>query len=180
MIRRDITTLRTLLVNKPSDKSRLSIVSHFIQAGLFVAMTLYLLYIAISSFFIVSMPVSGSLFFLSCVLILCFLSLLYIDHYLRFHHATETISIQGGSLVIEYQGSLLRKKKVIPLSSIRRVKAFSNYNGEELIILDKLKVVYGHGRRYRFGANLSERRRTMLAKQITEIANKHTAIICSK
>lgn len=78
-----------------------------------------------------------------------FLSLWAIDICMRWRRAVETISVQGKNLVIECQGGIFRRKKIIPLSTIRRVSIprwFYVYD-----VPETLRVYYSGWRFYDFG-----------------------------
>ena len=76
-------------------------------------------------------------------------------------------------LVIDCKGSILRRHKEIPLSTIRKVKQ----SGDIEIIRgvdapDRLKVIYSGIRRYRFGMCLGPAKRNALATKIMALAEE--------
>ena len=79
--------------------------------------------------------------------------------------------MDNGVLVIDCEGSILRRHKRIPLSQIRKVK---QYGGIEIIrgadAPDRLKVIYSGIRRYRFGICMNYYERDTLAKIIMDLA----------
>ena len=78
-----------------------------------------------------------------------YLSLWAIDICMRWRRAVETISVQGKNLVIECQGGIFRRKKIIPLSTIRRVGIRRWFYVYE--VPETLRVYYSGWRFYDFG-----------------------------
>lgn len=106
-------------------------------------------------------------------LFLAYMGLIHIDNHLRWNRAEETIWVKDGMLVIDCQGSILRKHKEISLSRIRKIKKF-----DRLEILrgtyspDRLRIYYSIRRRYRFGICMNPKQRDELAQKIMDLVEQ--------
>ena len=103
-----------------------------------------------------------------------YLALMCIDNYRRWNRGMETVWVDNGVLVIDCEGSILRRHKEIPLSSIRKVKQYDNIEFLRSEYApdtpDRLKVFYSGIRRYRFGMCMNTSERDTLAKIIMALA----------
>lgn len=103
-----------------------------------------------------------------------FIGLIYLDNYLRWNHATETISVQHETLVIDCHGCIFPRRKEIPLSTIKCVEPD---NGHVLWLWsslpDTLCVVYSNSHRYRFGICMTDTNRDALSKKITDLTKRY-------
>lgn len=115
---------------------------------------------------------SLDLFFLVVgALITLYMALMCIDNHRRWNHSVETVWVDDGVLVIDCEGSILRRHKEIPLSKIRKVKQYSDIGiiwGVDAP--DRLNVIYSGIRRYRFGMCMNSYERDTLAKIIMALA----------
>lgn len=115
----------------------------------------------------------GTFFCPAWALIALYVVLLIIDNFLRWSRGVESVKVDNGMLVIDCKGSILRRLKEIPLSTIRKVKQ----SGDIEIIRgvdapDRLKVIYSGIRRYRFGMCLGPAKRNALATKIMALAEE--------
>ena len=100
-----------------------------------------------------------------------YLALMCIDNRRRWNRGVETVWVDDGVLVIDCEGSILRRHKEIPLSSIRKVKQYDNIEILRSVDApDRLKVIYSRIRRYRFGMCMNPSERDTLAKIIMALA----------
>ena len=99
---------------------------------------------------------------------LCFVAaaVLYIDTYMKWHCAEETVSVQHEMLVIK---CLFGRRKEIPLSAIRKVETYYDSSGHRP---ETLRVVYSNTA-YRFGLCLSDVHRDALGREIMELAQRY-------
>ena len=101
------------------------------------------------------------------------------DDYLRWTRAVETVSVQKEILVIECRGGIIRRRKEIPLSTIRKVELFDgshwwhSIGPTAVVIPERLIVVYSDSHRYRFGICLTEQERNELARKIMYWAQQY-------
>ena len=116
----------------------------------------------------------GTFFCAAWALITLYVVLVIIDNFLRWTRGVERVKVDNGMLVIDCKGSILRRHKRIPLSSICEVK---QYGDIEIIrgvyAPDRLKVFYYSDiRRYRFGMCLGPAKRNALATKIMALAEE--------
>lgn len=71
---------------------------------------------------------------------LCFVinAAVYIDMYMKWHCAEETVSVQHEMLVIERRKCLFGRRKEIPLSAIKNVETYDDGSGSYECHYDKL------------------------------------------
>ena len=102
---------------------------------------------------------------------LCFIigAAVYIDMYMKWHCAVETVSVQHEMLVIERRKCLFGRRKEIPLSAIRKVETYCDSSGHRP---ETLRVVYSNTA-YRFGICLSDARRDALGRKVMELAQRY-------
>lgn len=105
---------------------------------------------------------------LSLVALFTIIAIMRLDNYLRWYRGIETVSVQHEILVIECKGSVFRRKKEIPLSTIRRVETYDG-KGD---VPDTLCVVYSNST-YRFGIGLDDQKRDELARKITILKDQY-------
>ena len=104
-------------------------------------------------------------------LVMIYMALMCIDNRRRWNRGVETVWVDDGVLVIDCEGSILRRHKEIPLSSIRKVKQYDNIEILRSVDApDRLKVIYSRIRRYRFGMCMNPSERDTLAKIIMALA----------
>lgn len=104
-------------------------------------------------------------------LVLAFLGfyilLLSVDIFLRWNYVVETMSVQDGKLVIECKGSILFRRKEIPLASIRHfgTPAIHMYETPETLC-----VFYARHRHYSLGIHMQYKEIEALEKRIMQLA----------
>ena len=102
---------------------------------------------------------------------LCFVigAVVYIDSYMKWHCAEETVSVQHEMLVVERRKCLFGRRKEIPLSAIKKVETYDDDSGQRSATL---RVVYSNTS-YRFGLCLSDADRQALGRKIMELAGRY-------
>lgn len=137
--------------------------------GVFQRIVLFLLLIGMSVYSFITLPSDRNAlgYIALAVAILPIFSCLFsLDIYLRWERARETVSVQYETLVIECSGCIFRRRrKEIPLSTIRRVESWESGNYPET-----LRVVYSDSHTYRFGICMAPDDRDKLADTIDELA----------
>lgn len=101
---------------------------------------------------------------------LCFVvgATVYIDLYMKWHCAEETVSVQHEMLVVERRKCLFGRRKEIPLSAIKKVETYDGVGQRSAT----LRVVYSNTS-YRFGLCLSDADRQALGRKIMELAGRY-------
>ena len=103
-----------------------------------------------------------------------FVALMYLDLYLRWHRAVETVSVQHEMLVIEYHKCIFKRRKEIPLSAIRKVETYTGHGGWYWgTAPETLSVTYSNSIKYNFGICMSDSRRDDLARKIMDLAQRY-------
>jgi len=107
---------------------------------------------------------------------LAFLSLTIVlynmEIYLLNKRATETISVQHETLVLDYHNLIFRHRKEIPLSSITGVE-FLDYENRDVWHPYTLRVVHSGRQSYRIGISMTQQDSKTLAGIITELAEQY-------
>lgn len=141
----------------------------WLRGGVFDMIVWTLMLIGASVYGFITLPPDGNglgYFFLAVTLLPIFSLLSCLDVYLRWERARETVSVQYETLVIECSGCIFRRRrKEIPLSTIRRVESWESGNYPET-----LRVVYSDSHTYRFGICMAPDYRDKLADTIDELA----------
>lgn len=107
-------------------------------------------------------------------LVCYFFALVYLDLYMRWHCASETISIQHEMLVVEYKKSIFKHRKQIPLSAIKDVELYNGVNGWIWgTAPETLRVVYSNSLGYNIGLCMSDDESSALAQRIKDLARKY-------
>lgn len=160
--------METLAINKSAEESLFIKILEILGGLVNVALTVFLIWVSIHVIRTDAAPLGVKVEMVALSILLFYCCIFYYDNYMRSFHAVETIGIHDGMLVIECTNSLLRGRKSIPLTSIRRVEKYRGSTAH-LTIPDTLRVRYGR-RRYRFGINMTDVQRTTLANTIMELA----------
>jgi len=136
--------------------------------GVFKRIVLFLFLIGMSVHSFITLPSDRNAlgYIVLAVAILPMFSCLFsLDIYLRWERARETVSVQYETLIIECSGCIFRRRrKEIPLSTIRRVESCESGYPE------RLRVVYSGTHSYCFGICMAPEERDKLADTITELA----------
>ena len=164
--------METLAVNKSASMTKFDKLIDLFCGLMIVGSTGLTANLTVKIFFFEGGDLVAGLFSLAATLFCGYMTLFFFDNYMRCNYAVETISVQDGDLVIECTKSLLRKFKRIPLSSIHSVEMYDGTYSFKISFPDKLRVRYGDGRRYRFGIDMTDKKRKALAKKIMDIAGK--------
>lgn len=165
-----------LATNKATKRSNFENITDYIDAGFCIIATLLVLvgsWVAytMSTSFLFGM-ISGLLLFV-LGLIFIYMALMCIDNHRRWNRCEETVWVDDGVLVIDCEGSILRRHKKIPLSKIRKVKQYSDIEILQRVYApDRLKVIYSGIRRYRFGMCMNSYERDTLAKIIMALVEE--------
>ena len=136
---------------------------------------LFLIYLSLYSFFTSETNYTGVILILLAVVALsAFVGLSYLDIYLRWERGKETVYVQQETLVIERNGCIFRRRKEIPLSTIRKVELYDGWTGWSWATYpETLRVVYSGFHRYRFGICMTPDDQDKLADIITELAKQY-------
>ena len=164
--------METLAVNKSASRPLIDKISDLFSGLVLVACVAMTAYISIKVFFFEGGDPLAGMITLAATLFCGYMSLFSFDNYMRCNYSVETISVQNGMLVIECTNSILRKCKHIPLSSIHSVEMYDGTSSFRISLPDKLRVRYGDGRRYRFGIDMTDKKRQALADKIMDIRDK--------
>lgn len=145
------------------------------MSGVVDSIVLCVLLVGMSVYCFITLPSDRNTLgyiFLAVTLLPIFSLLSCLDVYLRWERARETVSVQYETLVIECSGCIFRRRrKEIPLSTIRRVELCeSDVLWLRGIYPDRLRVVYSGTHTYRFGICMSPEDRDKLADTITQLA----------
>ena len=112
--------------------------------------------------------------FVVIALLLALVALLNIDLYLRWHRAEEVVSVQHEMLVIEYSKCIFKRRKEIPLSTIRKMETYTGRSGWYWgAVPETLSVTYSNSIKYNFGICMTDSCRDTLARKIMELAQQY-------
>lgn len=167
-----------LATNKATKRSKIWNVFDIVIACLWLTMSLLLFYLSWHTYQETNSFSFGTFFFVALALVALYFVLSLIDNCLRWTRSVESVKVDNGMLVIDCEGSILRRHKKIPLSSICEVKQYGDMEILRGAILgvfapDRLKVFYYSGiRRYRFGMCLGPSKRNALATKIMALAEE--------
>ena len=159
--------MEILSVNKSPEMAGIHKVLDFIGCLIPVPLIVFLFWADVKILFFDGGDIVAGVILLCALLLLAYLCLFSFDNYMRYYYAEENVYVQDGNLVIKCTNSILRRHKSIPLSSIRNVIHNKFYNATP--IPDTLRVIYGSGRRYRFGIHMSDGQQKMLIAKIMEL-----------
>lgn len=168
------TTMTILATNKATKRSKIWNVLDIVSACILVPSILLLIHLSWKIYQETNSFSFGTFFCAAWALIVLYVVLVIIDNYLRWTRGVESVKVDNGMLVIDCEGSILRRHKRIPLSSICEVK---QYGDIEIIrgvyAPDRLKVFYYSDiRRYRFGMCLGPAKHNALATKIMALAEE--------
>ena len=167
-----------LATNKATKRSKIWNVFDIVIACLWLTMSLLLFYLSWDTYQETNSFSFGTFFFVVLALVALYFVLSLIDNCLRWTRGVESVKVDNGMLVIDCEGSILRRHKKIPLSSICEVKQYGDMEILRGAILgvfapDRLKVFYYSDiRRYRFGMCLGPAKRNALATKIMALVEE--------